>query len=120
MQSRTTAQTGKDTRLAPREELWWGLVIVFALVLLVTVVGRLILAAMVYWVYGSAGYGSGIRVHFVGKTPWFSNGERVPDLIALGSSLGGFVFSVLVAYLLANAVRRSYERLFSKRESSGA
>jgi hypothetical protein len=55
MLSSTTTHAGKDTRLAPRQDLWWGLVVVLALVLLVTVVGRLTLAAMVYWVYGSAG-----------------------------------------------------------------
>ena len=94
---------------SPWDQLFWGVVIlVLAPLLLVTVIGRVVLIGTVYWVYGSAGYTSGIRVHFVGKTPWFTNGERVPNWLATAGSVGAFVTSVLLAYVVAYCVRYVY------------
>ena len=78
------------------------------IVLGVTVIGPASLAYMVWWVYGNAGYTSGIRVHFVGKTPWFSNGERVPDAPATAGAVGAFVASIVVSYLIMYCVRHIY------------
>jgi hypothetical protein len=82
MQNRKTTASRRELARSPWEDVFWGFIIILTLVFLVTVVGPVTLAAMVYWVYGSAGYHNGIRVHFVGKAPWFSNGERVPDSVA--------------------------------------
>jgi len=90
------------------EGTFMGFVIILAVVLLVTVVGRAALMATVYWVYGSAGYASGIRVYFVGKEKWFTNGERVPDALATAGSVGAFFTSLLLAYIIAYSVRYVY------------
>ena len=111
---RTIASVGKIVSFSPWEDLFFGFVIILALVLLVTVVRRLALVAVVCWVYGSAGYDGGIRVYFVGKTPWFSNGERVPDSVANVGTLGAFVVSLFIAYILLFSVRWVYRRLSSK------
>ena len=68
---------------SPWDELFMGFVFILAIVLGVTVVGRAVLAAVVWWVYGGAGYTGGIRVYFVGKTAWFTNGDRVPGVLAI-------------------------------------
>ena len=98
----------KSTR---RDELWFGFVIMLALVLLVTAIGRLCLTAAVYWVYGKAGYDSGIRIHFVGKAMRFSNGEPVSGSVSTATSLGALVLAVLVAYVVVFSGRWMYDRL---------
>jgi len=85
-----------------------GFVLMLTLVLFPTVVGPAALIGVVWQVYGSAGYASGIRVHFVGKTPWFTNGERVPDVLHTASSVGACVVSVLLSYLIVYCVRHIY------------
>jgi hypothetical protein len=94
-----------------------GFVLMLTLVLFPTVIGPAALAGVVCQVYGSAGYANGIRVHFVGKTPWFTTGERVPDVLHTASSLGACVLSVLLSYLLAYCVRHIY-RLTQKRKDA--
>jgi hypothetical protein len=103
-----TYSSTKPLGVSAWDELFMGFVIMLTLVLLVSVVGRLAMAGAVCWVYGSAGYASGIRVHFVGKTPWFTNGVRVPDAIATTSSLGAFIASVLVSYGIMFCLRYVY------------
>jgi hypothetical protein len=59
MTSGTNMPIENAARSAPRDELWFGFVLMLAIVLLVTVIGRLCLTAAVCWVYGKDGYDSG-------------------------------------------------------------
>ena len=118
MQNHRTSASSPELAISPWEDLFWGFVVLLTPVFLVTLVGPVTLAAMVYWVYGSAGYDNGIRVHFVGKAPWFSNGERVPDSVATVSLFCAFWASALCAFTVAFSIRWLYARLSSKPQNS--
>src|SRR5689334_8791121 len=106
--SNTNTSKGEPPASSFWDGQFMGFVIILAVILGVTVVGRAALMGTVYWAYGSAGYAGGIRVHFVGKTPWFTNGERVPDALATAASVGAFVTSIVLAYVIAYCVRHVY------------
>ena len=116
-QPSTTCSSGKPSASSAWDELFWGLVIMLALVLLLAVIGRVTLAGMVWWVHGRAGYDSGIRVHFVGKAPWFTNGEPVPGPLAAASSLAALVVSILLSYLILSCARHIHRRIRRQRHA---
>jgi len=70
--------------------------------------------AMVYWVYGKAGYDGGVRVGSKGRALWFTNGEPVPDFVQSACLVGTLLVALFVFVLLQISSRWVYDRFLSK------